>query len=67
MFSGTPWMICGSGSLVTVSAAVCRSTFTAALTTTVPRFSGPATAGTAKLNPYGAPLYEPVRNALPVT
>src|SRR4029077_4993101 len=54
--SGTPSRICGRGSLVTVSAAVLGSMFSAARTTTVPRLKGPALAGTMIDRPYGAPL-----------
>ena len=53
--SGIPSTICGSGSLVTVSALVLGSTLMAERTTTLPRLNGPATAGTTMLRPNGAP------------
>ena len=55
MSSGTPSSIAGSGSLVTVSCAVCGSTATFARMITSPRSNGPASAGTTTLNPNGAP------------
>ena len=59
--SCTPSTNCGNGSETIVSAAVVGFTAIDALTTTVPRLNGPATAGTTMLNPNGAPLYGPVR------
>src|SRR6185437_424989 len=69
--SGIPSSSVGSGSLVTVNAAVRGSMLMAARTTTVPcpvvpaSVYGPATAGTTILNPNGAPLYDSVRNTWP--
>src|SRR5271166_1232351 len=59
--NGTPSMLCGSGSLVTVSCAVLGFTLIVERTTTLPRSNGPAFAGTTIERPNGAPLYGPVR------
>ena len=59
--AGTPSMICGNGSVVTVNRAVRGSTSILALTTCVRRVNGPTTSGTTIDRPYGAPLYGPVR------
>src|ERR1022692_109174 len=71
--SGIPSRMCGIAygpvlSVVIVNSAVNGSTSIFALTTTLPRLNGPATAGVTIDNPYGAPSYGPVRNtSLPVT
>src|SRR4029077_2646975 len=59
--NGTPSIICGSGSLVTVNAEGCGSTLSAARTTTSPRLYGPAFAGTTTESPNGAPSYPVVK------
>lgn len=58
-------MLEGSGSDTTRRRVVLRSTWIAALTTTVPRLNGPATAGTTMESPSGAPPYAPVRYTRP--
>ncbi len=63
--SGIPSSSVGSGSETILSSAVLRSTKIAARTTTVPRFNGPATAGTTIESPNGAPLYGPVMYTRP--
>src|SRR5207302_6054775 len=63
--SGMPSRIVGNGSDTAVACAVVGSTYRAWRTTTVPRSYGPASAGTTTASPYGAPLYGPVRYALP--
>ncbi len=54
--SGTPSRISGSGSVLTVTWVVSGLTKVAALTTTLPRSKGPATAGVMKTKETGAPL-----------
>src|SRR5271165_306316 len=59
--NGTPSLICGSGSLVTVIWPVLGSMRIAERTTSSPRSNGPALSGTTTDRPKGAPLYAPVR------
>ena len=52
---GTPSMICGSGSVVTVTCAVCGSISIFARVMTVPRLNGPAITCVTIDRPNGAP------------
>src|ERR1700674_576994 len=63
--SGMPSRIVGNGSDTAVTCAVRGSILRDCRTLTIPRLNGPATAGTCTTNPYGPPLYGPVKNALP--
>ena len=54
-WTGTPLTNCGSGSLVTVTAAVSGLTLIRERTLTSPRLNGPATAGVCTNRPNGAP------------
>ena len=58
-------MLCGNGSLTTVTAAVDGLILIEARVTTLPRLYGPAFAGTTTDRPNGPPLYGPVRYTLP--